>query len=280
MGIYPLLDGNSLEHDSYNNPTSRTVPYYITNADNAKHALLIAKQHAPSMYDGLYFNGVSLNKENNDGTYEVSVKYIKKNINGNGQQLFRVNPKPQISWQANSITETRTHSLERVYTDPDAPNHIKKGTAINQSSDGEVQGVPIIIGKQSFSETHYFNENNLTSRFKNNLTDLVGTTNNASFRGYPAGSVKFDGANFSYTKDQDEKVPVNFQFTVSKQVDLSYLSSSALPGVKVKGWFYKWFYKKEVEDSENNEEVEIKSSLVIDRVYPKADFRKLKIGTK
>ncbi|UDQ98961.1 hypothetical protein AAEX28_02460 [Lentisphaerota bacterium WC36G] len=288
MTMNILLDGNNQERDQYNNPTSKSVPYLITNAKSENEALQLVQNNAPNLLDGLSFTGTSLNKSNNDGSFEVTAKYVKKNLNDSNQQIFLTKVKPRINWQTTAITETCKKTRQRVYATEEAPDHIKSGTAINQQPDGTVQGVPIATGCQSFSEVHYFNERQLTTKFRKTLASISHHVNENSWRGYAAGEVKFDSASFSYIEDQEEKVAVTFNFSVSGNVPISSLTDSANVGSYLyqnfsngpiaDGWDYKWFYPEEIEGETEDDDVEVIQHLVIDRVYPRVNFKLLGIG--
>jgi hypothetical protein len=78
-----------------------------------------------------------------------------------------------------------------------------------------VKGCTVLTGYQTYSESAWLSPSKLTTAYRKELTRLVGCVNNAAFRGYAGGEVRFEGASARWQKHQKTKAKVSYKFSIS-----------------------------------------------------------------
>lgn len=148
------------------------------------------------------------------------------------------------------------------------------GAAINVSED-KVEGVDIVTPQPTFTETVVLPIDVVTNGYKRLLNTLCGSVNNAAFRSYQPGEVLFVGA-------QGEQITpvswrVTFKFMTSDNV-VGQMFDGIGPVTK-EGWDYLWFRFQERVDTGSGALIRKAVSGHVVRVYRRADFGFLGIGT-
>jgi len=187
----------------------------------------------------------------------------------------------EFSFDTGGGTEHATQSIETLNV-LDADGQVKDGNgnpfldffkgAIGLS-DGEIEGVDIVVPHYRFSEVHYLPLARVTNAYKSDLFDLTGRVNQAPFRGWAAGEILFEGAAGSKRGEEDWQIPFHFAASRNKQnVKIGYIT---IPSKK--GWEYLWVAYADVEQA--NEGVLVKHPLyaVVEKLYEDGDFTKLLI---
>lgn len=135
----------------------------------------------------------------------------------------------QLSFNVGAQQETRTQSIKLVdikknsgFGNQNVPHTTGQPAPIGQTING-IEGAPVYIRNFGFSITAYFRPRLLTFNYVRRLYRMATTVNNASFFGFPAGSVLFLEA--SASGDLYSVVPVTFDF----QVRPNYKFSQTLP---------------------------------------------------
>ncbi len=124
-----------------------------------------------------------------------------------------------------------------------APNH--KG--LIGVTDKGVEGVDVPTPTYAFSEVHYFANSAITNTYKNTLSRLVGTVNNASFRGYAAGEVLTTGVSGSVRGS--DLWQLRFSWQVSPNA--VNLPVGDMTVASKRGWDYLEVHYDETEDTTN-----------------------------
>jgi len=176
-----------------------------TDDDVAAGAALMAA--SPVLYGGLIRQGTHIERIA-ESAWEGSVRYGKLDPPDTGDSSF--------SFDTGGGTEHVTQALATVGTyaalGQSAPDF--KG-AIGVTPDS-VAGVDITVPVYNFSETHYLDTATVTAAYKAALFALTGTVNNASFKGFAAGEVLFQGASGSLRSQDDWEI--SFKFAASPNV--------------------------------------------------------------
>ncbi len=155
-------------------------------------------------------------------------------------------------------------------------------------TDEGVEGLDIDSPIMSFSETHFFPSQDFSAEFIKSLSGLVFTVNDATFRGFAAGEVRFTGVNSrpiggSFEVIFNFEVRANETFTVDiMQQDGGAPFFGIATGPK-KGWEYIWTRNSEIvqEDGNGNGHMyRAVTSVSVAQVYKASSFADLGIGTK
>lgn len=149
--------------------------------------------------------------------------------------------------------------------------------AIGVDSDS-VQGCEVTVPVFRFTATVRVPAEVVTLEYLRNVYLLTGTTNEAEFRGFPAGEVLFLG--LTGTQRGAEKAALTFHFVASPNVEEYYVHG--MGPVEKRGHDYVWFrYADKIEvDGDGNEVAVVKwpVAMYVERVYDEGDFTLLGLG--
>lgn len=171
------------------------------------------------------------------------------------------------------------YSLETVglYEAGDATNHIaadkpKYNQLINVTEDGP-QGTEVEIPSMEFEIEYAFPKGTVTESLLTNLYGYTKTVNNATWRGFPAGTVLFRGVTYeSETNNHTDRV--TYKFAASPNVTQSLPNGFT---IAKGGWHYVWF--RYVPAKKDNTEVMVPKNCYVERMYNSANFAILGIPT-
>lgn len=142
---------------------------------------------------------------------------------------------------------------------------------INISSSGDVSGISVDRPKFNFTLTKYWPTALVTAAYQLQISNLVGTVNNAPFpsgpNALPAGAVRFLGAR---GKIAGNKWPIAYRFEYS--ANETGLTVGDVTGIARTGWQYLDVYKRKIEDTAAKKVTEVPHSVYIHTVYDPADF--------
>jgi hypothetical protein len=142
-------------------------------------------------------------------------------------------------------------------------------------SDDKVEGVEITTPTYQFSETHRFSDAFVLAGYQNLLFQMTGKVNNATFKGLAAGECLFLGA--SGNKRGDTLWSITFRFSGSQNVTGQTIGT--ITGIDKQGWDYLWVRYADFLDSSAFALVKRPIAVYVERVYRRADFSTLGIGT-
>lgn len=147
------------------------------------------------------------------------------------------------------------------------PNHFG---AINVTRQG-IEGVDITLGTYQFSETHYFDIDDVDAAFKLKIFAHAYTVNDSTFQGFAAGEVLFLGASGSQRGEQPWEITFKFA-AIPNATGLSY---GSITGIDKKGWDYLWVrYEDDVDDTAF-QLVKKPLAVYVEQVYPYTDLNDL-----
>ena len=181
--------------------------------------------------------------------------------------------KNSISFEVSGTQTKRTHSLRTRggwATGGMYPRNY--GGLIGVTDDG-VEGVDIDTAVSTSSETAYFYPWFLTSSYVAFLSRAYGCVNNAPFRGFSDGEVRFLGASGSYRRG-DKAVEMTYKFAVSPNAWNIRIGSMNIPFKY--GWDYLWVRWADMKQS--GVTVKIPIEAYVEQVYTGMNFGSLGIG--
>ncbi len=135
-----------------------------------------------------------------------------------------------------------------------------------------VNGVDIDFGTFIFTETVLFEDDKITTAYLRKVKSLANKVNNAAFRGWQAGEVKFNGATIG--RQNSDTYELTFRFEVSEN-ETGLVVNGSDPFAK-EGWDYLWFVYADDESADNL--VKKVKYFYVERVYKRGDFSELGIG--
>jgi hypothetical protein len=161
------------------------------------------------------------------------------------------------------------------------------GGGIGMNDDGSFDGCDVKRPAFRFTETHYFPYEFYTMAYRNILIGLTACVNSEEFRGFPAGTVLFEGVeNLSLVTDSDDGDgelkyywKISYQFVVEPNVSGLRVGSS--PPFSKNGWDYLWIWRKKLKltDSEGEPSTVMSPYTAnVERVYEYENFALLMIN--
>lgn len=216
---------------------------------------------APDTHAGVLRQGYDV-RHLGGGVWEAAVQYAPRD--------------PDESQYSFDISAETLHITQSLAT---TNSYTVSGTAPNTRGaigiDGEnVQGCDIDAPTYDWSETHHLAASAVDGAYKATLFAIrAAPINNASFRGFAAGEVKFLGA--SGSKNGRGKWEITYRF--SAQPNVTGIVHGDITGIAKKGWEYLWtLYESRVDQ---NRIVKRPVAVYVEQVYRSSNFAGLGIGT-
>lgn len=183
---------------------------------------------------------------------------------------------PHINFDFTGVTEHITQSKETIHrikreTGNAANSAPDNQRAIGITQDGKVEGCDKISPHLEFSIAATFTS--ITSLYIDKVSEMVGTTNNATWFGKPPKSLIFLGGSTD-SKDTFKKVIV-FKFIQRPNLtDISICDDLTVPTKK--GSEYLWVSYKNVKDA--GKLTQQPDSVYVERICDESNFEDLRIG--
>lgn len=250
---------------------SATLKYTIRGTSDEQAALAALAAAAPSAYNGLVRQSWSVEPVG-DGSdwWDGEVQYGR--MSGAAKEVGDSTYAFDIGGGTQHITQAKAHVASYALPGKTAPDF---GEAIGVTHDS-VEGCDIDIPVYNFSETHYKAKEFVTGAYKATLFAIAcNPVNNAPFRGFAAGEVRFLGA--SGSQRGDESWEITYRFAALPNV--TGLVVGGISGISKKGWEYMWVRYEDAEDSGSKTLIKKPTSVHIEKVYGDSDFAGLGIGT-
>lgn len=206
-------------------------------------------------------------------TWHVSVPYVTADDRRRDWQPYEYRWTFDTTGGSARITSALEHIQSYAPAGATAPDH--KG-AIGVTASG-VEGTEIVVPQFKWTETHQLPAVFATFAYSDTVEALTGKVNAATFRGKPAGSVRFDGAAGGGSSKNPNLVEITYHFV--RGVAISNQSYGDITGVDKAAWEYLWIEYQTEEDSTANRAVERPLAAHVERVYDSGDFSLLGIGT-
>jgi hypothetical protein len=181
-----------------------------------------------------------------------------------------------IGFQSVNVKTSKATSHKYSTMAGGAPDH--QGS-INVASDGAVGGVDLDFPVYAWTDTHIIPDSSVTNAYKGALYALATSpVNNASFKGFAAGEVKFMGVEGSQ-RGKGGDWELNFKFAASPNT--TSLTIGTITGIVKKGWEYVWVgYEESVDTLGSDKARAVKvRDVYVERVYDTSDFSTMGIGT-
>ncbi len=236
-------------------------------------ALAALDSQAPTT-DGTYYRQSRSVEPIGDPTlslmYKGSVDYAPWQSSDSGSAV----EEPAFSFDTTGGTVHIKQSISTVHSYGTNPNNYKG--AINVSRSGgnmTVDGVDIVSPTYSFSETHYFDPEDVTTDYKGDIFRLTGKVNDSSFKGLAAGECLFLGATGSQRGTGKWEITFNFAGSPND----TGIVVGDLTGIAKKGWEYLWVEYAETKDSVTSALVLNPRWAYVEQVYKYGDFSDLGI---
>lgn len=264
--------------------TSETI--YINGisypATTEHYALSAVRSESRSSMYGMARRDLRIAAKISENAYKVAVTYEYSGSSSPGSEDNDRDAGDRTMQISGSVSQKHlTHALKIV----DKTNHLPDdGGAINRDHDGTIHGVDVVSPQLTFSETHYFTYKSFTIRYIKTLYELQGTVNDSAFRGFEKGEVRFDTFTASRKgSKRSDLYEVTFNFTVIPNQPAMEQHGLSIPAKE--GHDYLWLHTLRKTDADTDS-LRFSSGLTSDvdgyyigRVYPRANFARLKIKT-
>lgn len=235
--------------------------YAITGTANdiVVRALVLAA--SPSKYLNLPRASVSYSPKDHN-VWEATVTYSK---------LEYDREQPQYNFNTTGATTHISHALETPGSFECVPG---LGTpdfkdAINVTKD-DIKGIDVVIPTLTFSETHKFFPQLITTAFIRSLMKNTGKTNSKAFRLFQPGEVLFTGCSGQYA---DDRVAITYNFTCSENLTDIDIAGAVVSSKK--GHDYMWVYYEDQEEDYLEEVIKGPRAVYVNRIYEEVDFAEL-----
>ncbi len=245
--------------------TSRELIYDIHGTDDEGEVQTLILGVAPAVYNGLILDSVEAEPVFTDsgsstGLWKGKARYILPEVEytfdtGGGQQKVT-----QSYFTVNSYSATG-------FPAPDFQG------AIGVSEDS-VEGCEVPSPKYDFTETHLFDDVDVSSAYKTVLFNLTGRKNGGTFKGLAAGACLFLGATGS--NRGTGQWSITFRFSGSPNV--SGLTIGTITGIDKLGWDYLWIRYGDYSDGTAFSLVKRPEAVYVERVILDGDMSTLLIG--
>ena len=243
--------------------------YLVEGTDNDVTAYDAAVTALASTYtfDGsgnsLYLSAVDLSRIG-ENEWTLNAKYTNRKGQAPPDSTYDFDTGGGTTHITNSIATVKSYAASGT-----APDF---GKLIGVTKDS-VAGVDVTIPNYRFTESHQFDTSTITAAYKTTLFSLTGCVNNATFKGFDAGSVLFLGASGNQKGEEDWQI--TYQFACSPNA--TGLSVGSITGIAKRGWDYLWVMYDDAEDTTAKRIVKSPVAAYVEQVYTYADFSGLGI---
>lgn len=256
---------------SEDGPNGRSeLVYVVRGTDDELIARAEVETESPESYEGRTSRRIALESQGHE-LWEATVSYT-------APQEPQVTPSTNdvvVSFDTSGGTQHITQSLQTMGSYNEGaqfgiiPNFFGAIGVTNNS----VEGVDIVVPVFAFSETHYLTDEVVTASYRSALFALTGKVNDGDFREYAEGEVLFMGVSGARRGSGDWELTFKFQASPNR---FNFNVGPILVEEK-RGWDYMWVRYEEEEDLGAYAVVKRPVAVVIERVYPRANFAGLGI---
>lgn len=246
---FDTLDGGSAE-----------IRYAVLNSDDVPAMRNAVLSVLPSTYEALRLDKLSRDWDE-EGDYWIWT----------GEYNYRA-PEALLRWgfstQGGTIRLTQSKLTTRY---PAAAPNFNGGIGF---SNGEMQGVDIVIPTMKLQATYRWPKNTFTTAHANILAAMTGTINSAPWQGYAAGELLYLGS----TGDIVPGLPTEVTYEFAASANASGLSIGSIAGITKAGHDYLWVLYEDDEDTAAKKLVKKPLAAYVERVYTPVAFTALGIG--
>ncbi len=248
---------------------SATLNYVLSGVTDRTIAYALAAGYSSVLFGGLFRSDVQVNQIGPD-LFHCDISY--------GPAAKKEPQAGDWSWNFDTTGATKhiTHGIAHVATYPTTGAPYDHKGLIGVSSDG-VEGVDVPDKAFKWSETHQLLLADYGFTYSTILGQYTGQKNTATFRGFPAGTVRFDGSSGGQSSKDPIIAEYNYNFAVSP--DETGLTIGAITGIAKTGWDYLWVRCAEKTDSTLKTTTLTPVQVEVEKVMNSFDFALLGIGT-
>lgn len=218
---------------------------------------------------------------------------------GSSTELPKIPYELNESWDTSGQTVHITEAIDQNIFFPDGSTATASdvpdfGYGIGYN-DGKFDGCDVL--RPAFSFTLHrrlsFGSDALKASYQQTIAELTGTVNNATYCGFAAGTVLFEGASASSNVlyedgnyEYEDGVPVAWRPTIYFDVTFKFRCSPNYPNrslqvgdidVSKQGHDYFWSYFEKVDDNNTGVTFDEQKAVVVSKVYPDSDFSLLNV---
>lgn len=268
----------------YGDSPTATDTYHAVNAPLRSDAILAVSAVCPA---AMLVGGNLLYVENYDGretapgVFDVDVQYSTNKAQEEGDWT--------VSFDFTSGTQNIRHAREHITTQVragEAAGNYDHGGLINVDKDGNVKGCDIVVPQAKFHVQAAMNGTTFANQiltepaalatYKRNVLKLIGTVNNAAYKGAAMGELLLTGVQGKRSKRNPNVYDLSFQWAFSENVeDFTVLD---LPVHRKEGWWYVWTESEQVISSAGGRLNSKLQAYHLERVYEYGDFTLLGLG--
>lgn len=254
--------------------STTTVIYILKGTSDLTHleAETYAKTNGPAADSNLLRKSIQLD-EICPGYFRCKFQFAHPDSDESNDDQQPTDP-TEFSFDTSGGTTHLTTSLGTT-SYPSSGNTPDFKNAIGVTDSDNVEGVDIIIPQFLYTEKKVFTTAQMTLTFAKTISDLTGTTNDSTFKGWATGEVLFAGASGSKRNGGDWDV--TFSFIMEKNV--TGLDIGDITGIDKKGHQYLWVLFEPQEDTTAKRLVRRPIAVYVEDVYESGDLSALGIGT-
>lgn len=263
---------------SLGNSRDAETSWLVTGADHFDDAIATLAAAVDPTFDGLTLRNYGLGEAFGGGSWPGFARYSPPGFVSTNQpkaaEPMELGDPPIVTYSTTGGTMRILRSLSTVASSRGTlwigvPAHDQ---AINVV-DGVVEGTDIVVPRTVFSYKTVLPAAFVTASYRQLVEELTGTVNSATFAGYPAGEILFQGADLSQRKGDDWDAA--FSFARSKNETGITLGGKLADAIDKDGWDYLWVQFADIEDATAKTLVKSVRSAYVERVYPRADLNAL-----
>lgn len=150
-----------------------------------------------------------------------------------------------------------------------APSHF--GRAINVTADLKVEGTDILVPTSRFTLRYRAPNATVTDAYQKTVEGLVGTVNDAEYRGRAAGTLLLAGV----TGSRHNAEAWNLAFQFSYRPNVTQKNIGDIPEFTAKGWEHVWFMYLPKKNDDSAQVVKYPAYAFVEQIYPEGDFSAL-----
>lgn len=242
------------------NPTG-VNRYQVMGTDDRTLARMLADAASPLLVDGLVKQQIHVTELGGE-LWEADVQYGTAERGEPGS----------VEWSleiGGGGSQHITQSLETIQRYPAGARNFHGALLVRgQNGDLQADGIDIDVTRFAWSETHHFEYSQVGIDYLDTLFSLRGKVNDADWRIFSKGEVRFMGV--SGSGKGEYTFPLTFQFEASPNA--TGLTVGDITGVDKEGWQYLWVFYEKDEDLTADGKIIQPAGVYVEKVYEYGDF--------
>lgn len=266
--------------------TSAEIKYLVIHPATKRAAMQACFTDAPDHIeaenaDSLSKSGVRFDGISGDGCYEISVLYEEESDNAGGEYSSGsdVDKVVASSFDCGGGTRHITHGTEQVIIDGELDPGGAIGWNGKYGSESQIAGVDIPAAQIRESYTRRISKTKLTTAFRRKVASMVGSVNNAPYKGWNPGEVLFLGCTYSSSNENKKQTTVDvvYNFAIRTNEE-SFTCNGKTYSCQKKGHEYVWMISDTVVKEGEAPKLDIKGIYHEKNICPGVDFGEFGLG--